>query len=442
MAVSGWFVLLVVAGVIPIVAIGEPWTLAMWLGIVVALGAVDLALAASPRQLHVERELLARVRLGETVTSRIILTNAGRRRLRGLVRDAWSPSAQARPSRSPIEVPPGERRSVTTTLTPFRRGSRPAGDVTVRAFGPMRLVARQATLAAPGSLLVLPAFHARKHLPSRLARLRELDGATSLMLRGQGTEFDSLREYVRGDDVRSIDWRATARRSGGLTAGAMTAEPRLVVRTWRPERDRRVVIVIDTGRAAAARIGDEMRLDTAYESALLLGALASAAGDRVDLLLADRRVRARVQGATGPALLSRMVEAMADVDAELIEPDWTALPGLVRSVTTQRALVVIATTAEAPEAARRLLGVLPELTRRHLVLVASVADPGILAASRERGRLSEVYLAAAAERALDDQRRMAAAVHRLGGDFVSAEPAELPPAVADHYLAAKAAGRL
>ncbi|HWL61094.1 MAG TPA: DUF58 domain-containing protein [Microbacteriaceae bacterium] len=436
MAASGWFVLLVVAGVIPVVAIGTHWALWAWLGIVAVLGGIDLALAASPRRVRLERELPARVRLGETVASRVIVTNAGRRTLRGLLRDAWSPSAQARPRRATIQVPPGERRSVTTQLTPFRRGTRAAGDVTIRAFGPMRLLARQATASVPGAIVVLPAFHARKHLPSRLARLRELDGATSLMVRGQGTEFDSLRDYVRGDDVRSIDWRATARRSGG------GAEPHLVVRTWRPERDRRVVIILDTGRSSAARIADETRLDTGYETALLLGALASAAGDHVDLLLVDRRVRARVQGASGPELLSRMVDAMADVDPELIEPDWAALPSLVRSATSHRALVVIGTTAEAPEAARSLLGVLPELTRRHLVLLASVADPGVVALSQQRGRLSEVYLAAAAERALADQRRMAAAVQRLGGDFVSAAPQDLPPAVADRYLAYKAAGRL
>ena len=451
MSVSGWFVLLVVAGVIPVVAVGEFWALWAWLGIVVVLGGIDLALAASPRRLHLTRDLPARARLGERVPSRVIVTNAGPRTLRGLLRDAWSPSAQARPSRAAIHVPSGERRSVTTTLTPFRRGSRAAGDVTIRAFGPMRLAARQATIALPGTLLVLPPFHARKHLPSRLARLRELDGSTSLMVRGQGTEFDSLRDYVRGDDVRSIDWRATARRSGAMAGagaaagGAATSiavEPHLVVRTWRPERDRRVVIILDTGRASAARIQDETRLDTGYESALLLGALASAAGDRVDLLLTDRRVRARVQGATGPELLSRMVEAMADVEPELIEPDWTGLPGLVRSVTSQRAFVLIATTSEAPEAARSLLGVLPELARKHLVLVASVADPGVLALSRQRERLGDVYLAAAAERALADQRRMAAVVQRLGGDFVSAAPKDLPPAVADRYLEYKAAGRL
>jgi len=440
MAVSGWWVLLVAVGVVPIVVVDAWWALPLWLLLAILIGVVDLLLAASPRRVVVERDPPRRTRLGETVGLRLRLMNGGARRLTGVVRDAWPPSAQARPSRRPVTIRPGEQTTITTTLTPFRRGTRRAAGVTIRSFGPLHCWARQATLGVPGSVVVLPPFRARKHLPSRLARLRELDGSTSLQLRGQGTEFDSLRDYVRGDDVRSIDWRATARRS--LPGRTATVEPHLVVRTWRPERDRRVVIVVDSGRAAAARIGDETRLDTGYESALLLGALASAAGDRVDLLIHDRRVRGRVQGATGAELLARMVDAMADVEPELLDSDWAALPGLVRSATSQRALVVIATTLDAPGAARSLLAVLPELTRKHLVLIASVTDPEVVELAGRRERRSDLYLAAAAERALADRAQVAAAVARLGGDLVAATPAELPPAVADRYLAYKAAGRL
>jgi len=439
MAISGWFVLVLAVGAVPLIAIGEWWVLPAWIACCLLLGALDLLLAASPRAVRVDREVPARVRLGDSVRATVRIQNAGRRTMRALVRDGWPPSVQARPGRHRVVVPPGERRTLTASLTPFRRGSRPAADVTIRSFGPMRLAARQASLRAPATLLVLPPFHARRHLPSRLARLRELDGSTSVMVRGQGTEFDSLRGYVRGDDVRSIDWRASARRP---TALADRGDPDLVVRTWRPERDRRVVVIVDSGRTAAARVGDETRLDTGYESALLLGALASAGGDRVDLVIHDRRVRGRVQGATGAALLSRMVDAMAAVEPELLESDWTALPGLVRSATSHRALVVLATTPESPAAARGLLAVLPELARKHLVLVAAVEDPAVAAATSERARPSEVYLAAAAERALADRTALAAAVRRLGGDWVSGPPAELPPAVADRYLDYKASGRL
>ncbi len=435
MAISGLFVALVALGVLPIVLTGEPGVFWLWLLGVVVLAGADLAIAGSPRRVRLERELPGRVRLGESARSTLLVTNTGPRRVRGLLRDGWQPSAGAAPRRTRIDVPAGERRAVTIVLTPFRRGERRAEHVTIRSFGPLRLAARQATIAAPGAISVLPPFESRKHLPSRLARLRELDGATSVMVRGQGTEFDSLRDYVRGDDVRSIDWRATARR-------LEPTGPRLVVRTWRPERDRRVVILVDSGRTSAARIDDEPRIDTAFESALLLATLASSAGDRVDLVIFDRRVRGRVQGATGAELLSRMVSTMAPIEPELIEPDWVAVPGLVHSVTAHRALVVLATTIDAPGAARGLLGVLPQLTREHMVVVSSVTDPAVLDATRTRTTRDEVYRAAAAERALLDQARVAAAIRQLGGEVVTGAPQELPPALADRYLALKAAGRL
>jgi uncharacterized protein (DUF58 family) len=335
-------------------------------------------------------------------------------------------------------VPPGERRRMTLQLTPWRRGNRRTDQVTIRALGPLGLWARQATLAASGRLRVLPPFHSRAHLPSRLTRLRELDGRTPLLIRGQGTEFDSIREYVRGDDVRSIDWRATARHVDPEAPGSM----RLMVRTWRPERDRRIVIVADTSRTAAARVADEPRLDTAWESALLLAALASHAGDRVDFLAWDRRLRGRVHGSSGPELLARMVDVMAGIDAELIEADWASVPGQVRSVTSRHALVVLLTAADSPGSARGLLSVLPQLTSRHTVIVASVSDPALVDAARERTSLDEAYAAAAAERALLDGERVAAAIRRLGAITVTAPPHELPPALADRYLELKATGRL
>ncbi|ARC57405.1 hypothetical protein AS850_09990 [Frondihabitans sp. 762G35] len=430
MVVTGWFVLLTLLGIVPIVATSSPWALVGWLGLCLLLLVVDVALAASPRAVRLSRDLPPAIRLGESAPSGLTIFNEGRRVLRGVARDAWQPSAGAGPTRFALAIAPGRQRVVTTTLTPFRRGERRAEAVTVRSIGPLRLAGRQATLPLPGAVRVLPRFSSRKHLPSRLARLRELDGRTSVMIRGQGTEFDSLRDYVRGDDVRSIDWRATARRQD------------LMVRTWRPERDRRVVVVVDSGRTSAARIDDEPRLDTAFESALLLGALASRAGDRVDLAVVDRRVRGRVQGATGADLLSAMVTTMAPLDPELVETDWTSVPGLVRSITSQRSLVVLATSIDAPGAARGLLAALPQLTAKHLVVVASVVDPVLNEAARNRSSREDIYRAASAERALLDVSRVSAAIRQLGADVVTGSPADLPPALADRYLALKAAGRL
>ena len=435
MTLTGRFVLLVALGVVPIVLLGGTPAEALavlggWLLFTLVLGGIDLGLAASPRRVAISRVLPSRVRLGEEVTSELYLTNEGRRRLRGIVRDAWQPSAGAGNNRTTIVLPPGERRMLPLTLRPYRRGERTAAHVTIRSTGPLGLWARQATLLAPARIRVLPPFHSRKHLPSRISRLKELDGRTSVLVRGQGTEFDSLREYVRGDDVRSIDWRATARRND------------VVVRTWRPERDRRIVIVIDTGRTSAARVVDEPRLDTAFEAALLLAALASTAGDRVDFLAWDRRVRARVQGASGAELLSRMVDGMALIEPELIEIDWTAVPGQIRAITGQHALVVLITPMDAPGASTGLLSVLGQLTQRHTVVVASVTDPAVVDLVRDRSNREDLYRAASAERTLLDSARVAAAVRQLGADVVTGSPEQLPPALADRYIALKAAGRL
>jgi uncharacterized protein (DUF58 family) len=149
-----------------------------------------------------------------------------------------------------------------------------------------------------------------------------------------------------------------------------------------------------------------------------------------------------VQGATGAALLSTMVETMAPIEPELVETDWSTVPALVRSVTTQRSLVVLVTPVDSPGSARSLLAAVPQLSRRHLVVVASVTDPDLAVAAVTRTDRDEVYRAASAERARLDVARVAAALGQVGADVVSGSPADLPPALADRYLAYKAAGRL
>jgi uncharacterized protein (DUF58 family) len=350
--------------------------------------------------------------------------------VRGELRDAWPPSAGAVTQRHRIDVPPGERRRVVTTLRPTRRGDRPADRVTVRALGPMGLAGRQGSHVVPWRLRALPPFSSRKHLPSRLARLRELDGRSAVRVRGQGTEFDSLREYVDGDDVRSIDWRATARAAD------------VMVRTWRPERDRHVLLVLGTGRTAAGRVGDAPRLDAAMDAALLLAALAAKAGDRVDLLAYDRTVRARVEGVPATGLLPALVQAMAPLEATLVEPDYRGMVSTVLGRVSRRSLVVLLTALDTAPVEEGLLPVLAQLTRRHRVVLASVSDPRVEEMARARGEADAVYDAAAAERTRADRHRVAGLLARLGVEVVDAPPDRLAPDLADRYLALKAAGRL
>lgn len=428
MVLTGRAALLVALG-IPVVALVPRH--ATWLGWLVLVGLacfVDSRLAARPRDVVVRRRVPTAVRLTEPATSELLVTNDSGRRLRAIVRDAWQPSAGADDNRHRVDVPDGESVLLRTKLLPVRRGDLAAGHVTIRSFGPAGLAGRQRSIEVPARLRVLPEFASRKHLPSRLARLRELDGRAAVQVRGQGTEFDSLREYVIGDDVRSIDWRATARRS------------EVVVRTWRPERDRRVLILLDTSRTSALRVGDAPRIDASIEAALLLSALASHAGDRVELVAFDRRTRARVAGMQGSRLMPALADALATVSPELTEIDWTGAVGVIQERLSQRALVVLLTAIEASAAETGLLEAVARLD--HQVVVASVRDPEVAVLARGRDSAHEVFDAAAAERAELERAAVTMRLRQRGAEVVDALPDELAPQLADAYLALKAAGRL
>lgn len=411
-----------------------PWlAMAVLVAAVAVLWLLDLVTTASPAAVEVARDGARTVRLGETVEVTLRLRNRSTHTLRGQIHDAWVPSAGADLAVHRVRVPPGGSAVVTTRLTPTRRGDRPAVRVTVRSYGPFGMAFRQrAVRPHPAwALRVLPPFTARRFLPEKVARLRVLDGSLVTRGRGQGTEFDSLREYVMGDDVRSIDWRASARRAD------------VTVRTWRPERDRRVMCVLDTGRTAAVRIGDEPRLDAAIDAALLLGALAARAGDRVDLLAVDTAVRAAVSSAGRGVLLTRLVNALAPVQPALVETDFELVVGEVLRRERKRALVVLFTALEPGALGEGLLPVLPRLAARHKVMVAAVHDPllGELAGAPPQ-RPADVYTAAAAWRALGERDRVRLALARSGVTVVDAPVTEFASRVADTYLALKATGRL
>jgi len=429
-ALTGRAPLAILLGVVPVLLWPTGSTVLTWWAVVVLAVVLDLALAVSPGRLVLDRRPSGQVRLGEAGESALLLTNPTRRRLRAVVRDAWQPSAGAAGERHTVSVRAGERTRVTTRLTPTRRGDRRADRVTVRSLGPLGLAGRQRSLDVPGVIRALPPFTSRKHLPSRLATLRQLDGRSAVRVRGQGTEFDSLRDYVAGDDVRSIDWRATARRGG------------VVVRTWQPERDRRVILVPDTSRTSAGRVDDSPRLDASMDAALLLAALASRAGDRVDLLAGDRVVRARVTGASRTELLGDLVTAMAPLEPALLEADWSALAGAVGGLSRRRSLVVLLTSLEPAAVEESLLPTLATLTRHHRVVLASVADPELARMGRERDSIETVYDAAAAQRTTALRERTGEVLGRLGVHVIDAAPEDLPVALTDHYLLLKSRGLL
>jgi uncharacterized protein (DUF58 family) len=427
MVPTGRLALLMMFGIIAVVARPTAGTALLWILGVVILALIDWWLAPKPHVVVLTRRELTPVRKGDRTTTTLVAHNSGPKRLRGVLRDAWQPSADAGSNRHHLNIGGNKSGVLTTPLQAQRRGTLRAMGVTIRLTGPLGIAARQSTFACPGELRSLPKFDSRRELPSRLAQLRELDGRSAVRIRGPGTEFDSLREYVRGDDVRSIDWRATARHT------------QVMVRTWQPERDRRVIIVMDTSRGSAGRIGNVPRLDAAMEAAQLLTAVASKAGDRINFLAGDAAIRAQLRGGSR-SLSPALADMMADLEPVLTEADWDELVAAVLRLSRQRAFVVLLTPLEPAAVEESLLPSLSVLTRYHQVLIASMRDPAI--ARLVHNAATAPYQAAAAERELTRRNLTAQMVSSLGAQVLDTDEERLPAAVVDHYLTLKRAGKL
>lgn len=431
MVPSGRFILLLALGVIPVALVPAPATVLQWTVLCLLVALIDRQLAINPAQAAITRTINPKsVRLGEQATCSLAIYNPATRTMRLRLRDVWPPTASATPEVAKLSIPPGQRRRASVSLTPLRRGTRRAQALALRSYGPLGLLARTHVRSVAGELLVLPPFTSRRHLPSRLARLREMDGRSSVNVRGQGTEFDSLREYVAGDDVRAIDWRATARARD------------LMVRTWRPERDRRVVIVVDTGRLSAARLDLSTRLDAHIDATLLLAALAAHAGDRVDVVAIDTALQMHVARDSAPQMMHQLAVELAELEPQLRETNWELAATTIHRLTAQRSLVVFLTALDPAVIAGGLRDTAGQLALNHTVVIAGAGDREITELSHQRDTLVQVYHAAAAEGALANQRAAVRELSGAGVHVVYGSQAQLPVRLADTYLQLKANGQL
>lgn len=431
MAITGRAVALALFGALVIALSPAPGLTVVLVNLVVlGLVALDVVLAGAVRTLEFSRTGPTAARLGQPVPLVLAVANDGTRTARARVRDAWPPSSGARPREHHVTVPAGERRFVETMLYPTRRGDREPFRITVRSLGPLGLAGRQGRHTCPWRVRVLPPFTSRRHLPAALARLREVEGEVAIRGGGAGSEFDSLRDYVMGDDVRMIDWRGTARRGA------------VVLRTFRPERDRRVVCVLDTGRTSAGRIGDTPRLDHALDAALLLTAVALRAGDRVSLVAHDSVPRVTLPATHDRNLLARMSDAMATLEPALVEADHGGMVSTVLRGTSRRSLIVLFTDLVPAVIEDGLLPALGALTARHTVVIAALRDPRVDEMTAGRRDVRQVYAAAAAEQTLMRRRALTETLRRRGAEVVDAPPSTYAATVTDTYLTLKSLGRL
>ncbi|HQX54713.1 MAG TPA: DUF58 domain-containing protein [Pyrinomonadaceae bacterium] len=402
--------------------------------LLIAAAVIDYLLSRKlPEEFTVSREFSSRFAIGDAVKVSLIVENGFSRSYYIKVKDEYPAEMTLKESReAEFEVPARANVEFYYHLTPPKRGSYSFGRTAVRYLSRLGLVWCQAELGTSQSVKVYP----------NMRRAREMElkalGARSFLAiqrravrRGEGREFESMRDYVRGDELRHISWTATARRS------------KLTTRQYQIERDQTVMIAIDAGRLMTGRINDETKFDTAVHASLALMSACNRAGDNCGLIVFGRRVRRFVPPRRGLEHIDGVLESLYNLEPELIEPSYARGFQYIASNLKKRAFVVILTDVVDKDSSKELIESLRLLRPRHLPLVATLGDRDLNATvSRTPNDLKDVFTQSAAEEIIHQRATALRMVETLGGLALDVTTQTLVPKLLESYLRVKERGLL
>lgn len=434
---SRLFYVLLAVGLVPL---SLSWTLPWlcWVALAWDVGLIGLAIidAATSKlgpAINIARVFSGRFAVGGESEVRIEIQNHTASSLSIFVKDEYPPQMKLiglREAKLYVEA----QRSVALVynLTSPRRGRFEFGQIVVRFLSPLKLVWRELRIGEPEFVKVYPNLRR-----AREAELKAL-GARSLVAshrksswRGEGREFESLRDYVRGDEMRHISWSATARRG------------RLTTRQYQIERDQNVLIALDAGRLMTARIENETKLDSAVHAALALMSAAARAGDNAGLVVFGRRIKAYLPPGRGREQMDAVLEALYPIEPEMIEPSYARAFEFVAANTKRRSLVVLLTDLVDEEGSRELLTSLRLLRPRHLPLVVTIADRDLKAVVRDAPQdIRDLFTQSVAEEIIHHREAALRLVESQGGLALDVTAAALAPALLEKYLQVKERGLL
>lgn len=411
-----------------------------WLSTPVALGVdgvllllllLDWRATPGADRLTAVRRAPQRISLGATAQVEIRLDNRTNRRVRVRVTDDL-PSLLERQGPDVVDawVPALREERIQYGARTLRRGDGVLGDLHLRVAGPLGLAWTQRRIPRADAVRVIPGMLevARYRLLGMRNRLREA-GFRSVRQRGEGGAFESLREYVRGDDPRNLDWKASARRGG------------LIVRQYEMERRQNIVLAIDAGRLMTQKVGERERLDYALTAALLLADVAGVHDDAVGLLVFSDKVDVFLPPARKS--LTRLSEALGQVHAKMVEPNYPAAFTYLGQQVRRRSLLVLFTDIIDPLASAAVVSQLSRAAERHLPLAVAIRNPDLeAAAALEPVDEAAVYRRAAAEELLQSRAAALAAMQRAGVLVADTRPGDAVPAVVNKYLDVKRRGML
>jgi uncharacterized protein (DUF58 family) len=349
--------------------------------------------------------------------------------VRGAVRDVLPPGVVADGHQAPLAFE--DSTTIDYRLEATLRGDLALGDVFLRVEGPWGLCGRQFALPCPQTVKVFPDLTALTKDALALARANEDDARRKVPIKSEGREFESLREYRTGDDRRSIDWKATARRS------------RTMVRVHQPERNQAVLLMLDCGRHMAGEVAGRRKIDHAVDAALRVAKVSLDQGDLVGVIAFAAEVKTWLPPRKGADQLRAIAQALYRVDAALEESDYGGAIDLAFSRGVKRTLVVVMTDLLDPDAAQALLKRARRLVPRHLPLIASLSDEELLrTATLTPGALLDAHRRRVAAQLESDARSTVARLRDAGARVVRSPARQFGPAAVNAYLDIKARGLL
>ena len=419
---------LALADVAPGIGVSVPVLLLAVTGLVVA----DVRVTATPDRLAVRRQVADRLSLGAENAVTLTLLNRGPRPLTIRVRDEHPFEFRASQTYLAGEARPGEELHLRYTLMPPRRGDCRFGRLVVRYRSVLGLFERQHAYPLEHDVRVYPNLLDLRRYELLVRRGLEMEAGTRVARRfGAGTELERLREYMPDDELRRINWKATARRGIAIS------------NEYETERSQNVVVLLDAGRLMGAVADGLTKFDHALNAGLLLTYAAGRRGDRVSLLAYADTLKAFLPPQKGRRAFLSILETLYRLEPELTESDHARAFSYLHGRGLRRSLLVLFTDLSDPEPSRALVAHLARASRQHLVALVTVSDPSLTGpATRHPRDAQQLYEQVVAQRLLAERRQVLANLSGHGIITLDLPADRLSAQVVATYLELKARGRL
>ena len=339
---------------------------AFYLSLVAALCWRDVQTGPRPSQLTARRELPPRFSLDAEHSIRLVIANHSPYLIQVRARDELPDVLQPLTENIAADIPPNGEAHLVYSVRPVKRGSYSFGDVVLRVRQGWSLIERQISLAAPDTVKIYPNFHGlgEYQLLAKIDRRDEVVRKPRPM-KAPGTDFENLRPYIPGEDLRNVDWKAMARRGA------------LISRNKQVEKGQQLAVLLDTGRLMAGSVGNYSKLEHALNATIMLSFVAQKRGDALAVACFSNQMESFLPTVRGPSLVSRVLESVYAVQVRPVESDYWQVIAEMMSMLRRRSLVVLLTDVLDAAASAGLINNLTRATARHLVLCVVLSEPRI-----------------------------------------------------------------